>query len=462
MSNRHRILAAAILSIPFAAPAATLCVNPGGSDNCFAKIADAIAASAGVGDTIQVGAGTYNEGNLVVDRSVDIAGAGAGVTIVDGASAGNSVFRYPGFPSFVTSTISGMTIQHGLRGIDVGGSNNVTLHHVHVTNNGPWTGAGIFNGSSVLRVDASLVDYNSATDEGSVAGCDWGGASGGGLASLCGGGWNHISNSTFANNTAGRWGGGLILNDGQQVIENTTITGNHANFNGPGLAGSALFVGGGFSDVTVRYATIANNTSAGAGGGAILGDSQVKMQASLVQHNGGGDCATGSTVVSLGYNLVSDGSCPFNALGDGANVDAQLQPLADNGGDTPTMALPATSPAVDRIPGELCGETRDQEGVARPQHFSCDVGAFERVWTTQDLGQLLVAQVAGPGLPSGIAQMAAAVLTVLAHSQGQAACRVLPNLAGNIQDAALRGRIPAPRASALVQTVNALAASIGC
>jgi hypothetical protein len=462
MPDRNRILAAALLALPLASPAATLCVNPGGSGNCFAKIADAIAAAAGVGDTINVAAGTYNEGNLLVDRSVDIVGAGAGATIVDGAGANGSVFRYPGYPSFVTSTVARMTIQHGLRGVDVGGSNTVTLDHVHVTNNGPWTGAGIFNGSSTLRVESSLVDYNNATDAGSVGGCDWGGASGGGLASLCGGGNNFIANSTFANNTAGRWGGGLIVNDGTTVIENTTITGNAANFDGPGLAGSALFVGGGFPDVTVRYATIADNTSAGAGGGAILGDSHVKVQASLVQHNAGGDCTTGSTIASLGYNLASDATCPFGSPGDGVNVEAQLQPLADNGGDTPTMALAATSPAVDRIPGDQCAETRDQDGVARPQHYSCDVGAFERVWTTQDLAQLLVAQIAGPGLPSGIAQMAAAVLTVLAHSQGQAACRVIPNLAGNIQDAALRGRIPAPRASALVQTLNALGASIGC
>lgn len=462
MCHRNRILAAALLAVPFAGSAATLCVNPGGTDGCFPTIAAALAAAAPSGDAISVAAGTYSEGNLVVSKSVDIAGAGAGATVVDGAGAGNSVFRYPGYPSFVTSTISGMTIQHGLRGVDLGGSNDVTLRRVHVTSNGPWTGAGIFNGSSTLHLDSSLVDNNSATDVGSINGCDWGGAAGGGLASLCGGANNYITNSTFANNVAGRWGGGLIVNDGTTVIENTTITGNQANFGNAGLGGSALFVGGAFPDVTVRYTTIAGNTSAAAGGGAIQGDSHIKVQASLVQGNAGGDCAAGATIVSLGYNLASDGSCPFGAAGDGNNVDAQLQPLADNGGDTPTMALPAASPAVDRIPGDQCGVARDQDGVARPQHYSCDVGAFERVWTPQDFTQLLAAQVAVPGLPSGISQMARAVITVLAHSQGQAACHVIPNLVGNIQDAALRGRIPAPRASAIVQTLNGLAASIGC
>jgi hypothetical protein len=456
---RNRILALALLSVPFAASASTLCVNPGGTAGCFSTIAAALDAAAPVGDRIEVAAGTYSEGDLLVAKSVDIVGAGAGLTVVDGAAVGRDVFRFLSFPSFVTSTIARMTIQHGKRGIDVGGSNTVTLDHVRVTGNGPWTGAGIFNNASTLYIESSLVDGNSAEDVGNVAGCDWGGASGGGLAALCGSAINYIRNSTFADNTAGRWGGAMILNDGQTVIENSTITGNQANFEGPALGGGAIFVGGAFPDVTVRYTTIAGNGAAGAGGGALIG--AMKVQATLVQQNAGGDCVAGTPVQSLGYNLGSDGTCPFGVPGDAAAIDAQLQPLADNGGDTPTMALAATSPAVDRIPGDLCGIARDQDGVPRPQHFSCDVGAFERVWTVQDLQQLLAAQINAGSLPGGIAQMARAVGTILAHAP-QAACRVLPNLADNIQAAALEGRIPAPRASALVQTVNALAAAAGC
>src|ERR1019366_8510395 len=40
--------------------AATLCVNPGGTGGCFAKIGDAVAAAA-KNDTIQVAAGVYAE-----------------------------------------------------------------------------------------------------------------------------------------------------------------------------------------------------------------------------------------------------------------------------------------------------------------------------------------------------------------------------------------------------------------
>ena len=463
MCHRNRILAVALAALPLAGSAATLCVNPGGTNGCFPTIASALAAAAPAGDTINVAAGTYHEGGLVVDKSVNVTGAGAGATIVDGTGVNDNVFRYLGYPSFVTSTLSRMTIQHGVRGVDVGGSNTVTLDHVHVTRNGPATGAGIVNNSSVLHLESSLVDYNSATDVGSIGGCDWGGASGGGLASLCGGGWNYISNSTIANNTSGRWGAGIMVNDGTTVIENSTISGNVAQSTIPGLAGSALFVGGAFPDVTVRYTTIANNDASASGnGGAILANPQVKFFATLVQDNAGGGCLPGATPTSLGQNMASDASCGLTAVGDVQNVNAQLQPLADNGGDTPTMALPAASPAVDHIAAAQCAETRDQDGVTRPQHGACDVGAFERVWTTQDLVGLLLAQVSGAPETAPFVDKFSTIAGLVLNGHPQLACQVLPNFASQIQNLAAHGKVPADVAAAIAQSVKNIEASVGC
>ncbi len=464
MNKSNPLLLSALAAVSFTSSAATLCVNPGGTGGCFAGIGDAVAASA-PGDTVAVAAGTYNEGGIFVGQNVDIQGAGADVTIVDattGGANGPVVFSYPNNPPSVQSTISGLTIEHGARGVDAGRFNDVTLDRVHVTLNGPLTGAGVFNGASTLHVTRSLIDHNSATDEGSLAGCDWGGGSGGGIASLCGGGNNYISQSTIANNVASRWGGGLIINDGTSVIENSTIAGNESHFPDSTLGGSALFVGGAFPDITLKYTTVAGNTSSAPGGGALFADSHLKLYATLVQHNGGGDCLNGSTLVSLGYNMGSDASCPFGAAGDAVGTDAQLGALADNGGDTPTMALPAASPAVDRIPGDLCNEAVDQDGVPRPQHYSCDVGAYERVWTTTDLAHLLLVQIAGPGIPPGFASEASAFIAMILRGQPRVACQVLPNLANNIQNLAIHGRIPPPRASAIVQTIQALEGSIGC
>jgi hypothetical protein len=50
-----------------------------------------------------------------------------------------------------------------------------------------------------------------------------------------------------------------------------------------------------------------------------------------------------------------------------------LEPLADNGGATPTMAPAEGSPALDATTD--CTET-DQRG--EPRGEPCDVGAFER------------------------------------------------------------------------------------
>jgi hypothetical protein len=57
-------------------------------------------------------------------------------------------------------------------------------------------------------------------------------------------------------------------------------------------------------------------------------------------------------------------------------ADAGVGPRADNGGLTPTHALLAGSPAIDRglnCPGD------DQRGVGRPQGSACDIGAYEYV-----------------------------------------------------------------------------------
>jgi hypothetical protein len=464
MNRSNLLLLAALSAASFSSSAATLCVNPGGTGGCFGRIGDAVAASA-PGDTVTVAAGTYNESGIFIGHDVDIQGAGADATIVDGTTGGANgptIFSYPNDPPSVRNTISGLTIEHGARGVNVGRFNDVTLDHVHVTLNGPLTGAGVFNGASTLHVTRSLIDHNSATDEADAAGCDWGGGSGGGIASLCGGGSNYIAQSTVADNVASRWGGGIIVNDGTTVIENSTIAGNESHFPDSALGGSALFVGGAFPDVTLKYATVADNTATASGGGALQADSHLKLYATLVQHNAGGDCSNGSTLVSLGYNMASDASCPFGAAGDAASTDAQLGALADNGGDTPTMALPAASRAVDRIPGDLCNEAVDQGGVARPQHYSCDVGAFERVWTTTDLANLLLVQIVGPGIPSGIASEASLFIGIILSGHPQVACRVLPNIANDVQNLAIRGRIAAPRASAIVQTIEALEGSIGC
>jgi len=88
---------------------------------------------------------------------------------------------------------------------------------------------------------------------------------------------------------------------------------------------------------------------------------------------GPGPAANCQGIIDGGNNLSTDASCNFGSTGFN-NTDPQLGPLADNGGPTQTMALPATSPAVGRGNDSLALGT-DQRGL--PRIGRSDIGAFE-------------------------------------------------------------------------------------
>ena len=85
---------------------------------------------------------------------------------------------------------------------------------------------------------------------------------------------------------------------------------------------------------------------------------------------------TVATVVSGGHNLVQDDSCNPVAS-DIIDANAEIGPLADNGGPTQTHALLAGSPAIDAGDDAACPAI-DQRGVARPQGSHCDTGSVEQ------------------------------------------------------------------------------------
>ena len=80
-------------------------------------------------------------------------------------------------------------------------------------------------------------------------------------------------------------------------------------------------------------------------------------------------------------------SLTHNEDGNLVGVDAQLDTLADNGGNTQTYTLASGSPAIDAVSSGTngCGTdvATDQRGESRPQGGSCDMGAVEM--TTSEL-----------------------------------------------------------------------------
>jgi len=340
------------------------------------------------GDSIIVAAATYTE-NLTIGVSLNVIGASASTTIIDGG--GNSTVVTISSTSGLV-TLSRFTIRNGSANTGGGIYNSGTLtinqsivsaNRARILTNGSTLGGGIYN-TGVLILNNSAVTGNTA-----VATARFEYAYGGGIAN------NHgtlaINNSTISGNSAslglgggvsGRaYGGGIANLLGTLVINNSTISGNTARF-----TLSTASYGGAISSGST--ATISNTTMSGNSayyGGGISGSAT--LQNTIVENSSGGNCGAGATITSHGYNLSSDGTCNFNSRGDLNNHDALLGPLQNNGGPTQTMALLPGSPAIDGGNPSGCTDnqghllTTDQRGMPRPDPediVGCDIGAYER------------------------------------------------------------------------------------
>ncbi len=335
-------------------------------------------------------------------------GIGGNVTITGPGAGSLTVARSNFAPLFgvleisgPTSTVSGITVRGGVAATGAGiiNSGDLTLIRVVVTGNqaasdGMYaSGGGIFsNGSLTLR--ESTVSGNKA-----VAGdSDENIAAGGGIESE---GSLLVERSTISGNLAWAFagvghkaealGGGIAVAGGIATIEESTISDNtvladesteNINARGGGVWGSGL---------TIRGSTIAGNAAEideSATFRYVAGDNLdvgAVIRDSLVADPQGEGNSCAKSLLSAGFNLDQDGSCGFGKSTDLVGVIAGLEPLADNGGPTPTRALRADSPAVDR--GNSFNYSVDQRGLPRPSDFAnisnteggdgSDIGAFE-------------------------------------------------------------------------------------
>jgi len=169
-----------------------------------------------------------------------------------------------------------------------------------------------------------------------------------------------INNCTFSNNSA-IYGGVIYSNNNSNVtINNTTFTNNSASVSAGGLSIETGATG------TINNSTFSNNS----GGIVNYGNMNIKnvIIANSISDN---DCVNNDTISTNTNNLIEDGSCSPALSGD-----PELSTLADNGGDTQTIALLAESPAINAGDNATC-ETTDQRGETRPKNTTCDIGAYE-------------------------------------------------------------------------------------
>ena len=330
---------------------------------------------------------------------------------ITGNGAANTILQAHALPNTATYRV-----------LEISAAGNLTLDGVTVRNGKGFLGGGILNWGTAT-ITASTLNGNTATFDG-------GGISNFGTAT--------ITASTLSGNTAGNYGGGIynwgtatitastlssntadyngggIYNDGTATITASTLNGNTANFGGgiynygtatitaSTISGNTANEGGGISNrasLSVANSTLVGNSATTGGGGAILsgnsgtatltnvtisGNASASQAAVwnesgtlhltntiIANSTGAADCKNDATLGTNVNNLVEDNTC-FPAL----SGDPLLAPLADNGGDTQTLALLAGSPAIDAGTNVGCPAT-DQRGVARPQNGTCDIGAYE-------------------------------------------------------------------------------------
>ena len=192
-------------------------------------------------------------------------------------------------------------------------------------------------------------------------------------------------NGGFASGGGGGGLGGAIFNDGGAVtIQNSTFTANFAvrgvggdaqAHNGHDAGGAIFSLNG---STTVLDSTISGNEDTATGGGLVVVETtgaSVTLRNTIIANNGANECSVGSaSAVGSGNLIAMNDSCP----GVVSSADPLLGPLQLNfPGQTPTMAIPTTSPALNAADAAT-SLTRDQRAVVRPQGSGFDIGAYER------------------------------------------------------------------------------------
>ncbi len=340
-------------------------------------------------------------GTLVLTNGLNGFSGGYNALIIQGLG-GKLTLRGPG-PNLLTISgsdqspifnnsgpdveLDNLTLAHGSGpgGGAITSDNNLTCSNVVFASNSAGNGGAIWSGGPLTLYNCTFTNNLSTGYGGAVSG----------YKSMT------IAGSTFANNRCGidsngntnAYGGlggaiyGFLSGYPFQMV-NTTIAGNHA-YNGNG---GALELNLGTSSSFIADSTITGNTADGFGGG-IDANFSLPLNNSIISGN---FAATNSNVnASAGYTATN------SLIGADAAAIFGGNPLANNGGLTPTIALNPTGPAVNAGNNALipAGITTDQRGQPRVTDSIVDIGAFEYqyqytppdvvTWNTNGLGWAL-------------------------------------------------------------------------
>jgi hypothetical protein len=412
-------------------------------------------------DIIIVPAGTYTltragaaedaavSGDLDVTEAARFEGAGMALTVIDGGGPGVLDDRIIDIHG-VEVEIDGVTITGGSGVTSAGGVNSrpgsmLTLTYTMITANQADNTAGWAGGmqtAGMCTISNSVIHDNSAsraggidasgtttiqdsriTDNRSLGAADW---QGGGILSFGAGSTTRLIRTVVSGNTSQNLGGGLHA-WGPVEIEDSTFENNHAGKFGGGISIPA------FRTVTIKRSSFYRNTTDGAGSAiGVETDGTLDINNSTFDKNVAGEdaaiavegtawltnvtisrneargatavitsptssftigntilegsCTLGVQPTSLGGNIESPGStCMLKEATDQSEVkplNLDLGPLGYFGGYSATRLLRPGSVAIDTANG-CPASLEDQRGVTRPIDgdgvggAACDVGAAE-------------------------------------------------------------------------------------
>ena len=304
-------------------------------------------ATAGAGGALAMNGGGVTA-SLAGTFSSNSAGSGSGGAATIGT--GSVTITSSSFTSNSASSSGG--------GLSWGSGTTVTINKSSVTGNTAVTsGGGVIIGSGRLYAEYSAFSNNTATSGSSLGGGIQ--ASGTSLVKL--------DSSLVSGNSANEGGGLYFVNSATMTINNSTFTGNTAT-----TWGGGIYAFGSSGIWTINNSTLTGNKAGAAGGGGISpGTSTITLTvfSSII----GGNTSSSSPDLGSGITVAGGG---FNLIGS----DPLLGPLQNNGGFTNTRAVLGTShPAVlGGGSNTVLSLNHDQRGVPFNRDFlgAVDIGAY--------------------------------------------------------------------------------------
>jgi len=334
-------------------------------------------------------------------------------TIQNGSLIDHNISDDPGVGMYANGSgcvlnIDDSTISNNISNYEDGGglwiNCTTTINNSAISGNTSQNNRG---GGIYIASAGDVTITNSAIADNQTTYVSSSGRHGGGIYNL---GTLTVVNSTISGNTAEYGDGGGIYNDisGILTITNSTLANNQTTIadsfpyldggaifnNGTLTAGNSTFYnnsasnfGGGVYNAASKTATLINNTfsdNSASSGDSIINYGTLHISNNIIANGTHlSNCINDSGTVSTNINnLIEDnGTSGYECGTPASTADPNLAPLADNGGPTQTFALLSGSPAIDAGDDTVCAASPvnnlDQRGVTRPFGSHCDIGAYE-------------------------------------------------------------------------------------